>query len=160
MLPAARRAYALVHAEARRTPGCADARPPQAWPQSLSEQWWHYSRGCATALRAGRPPRPIEVYGPVLGPAEHALLSTEVGYSRYCDADARYSPFSLIVAGRSALMFGALAVQGAINHRRKANAERIAVHQWRFHQTSSVIVTTDRLICTTVPHGQMSFFFF
>lgn len=158
-LPATRRADALVHVERHRARGCGGARPPQPRPQSLSEQWWHYSRGCAAALRAGRSPTPIEVYGPVLEPGEHALLSTEIGYSRYCDTDARYSPFPLIVAGRPMLMFGALAAQGVINHRRKANAERKAAHQWRFHQTSSVIVTTDRLICSTVPHGQMSFWF-
>ncbi|WP_156296854.1 hypothetical protein [Mycobacterium paragordonae] len=158
-LPAARRADACVHAEAHRARGCADARPPQLLPQCLSEAWWPYSRACAAALCAGRPPRPINDYGPVLEPGEHALLSTEIGYSRYCDTEARYSPFSLIVAGRPALMFGALAVQGAINHRRKANVERKALHQSRFHQTSSVMVTTDRLICSTAPHGQMSFWF-
>jgi hypothetical protein len=56
-------------------------------------------------------------------------------------------------------MLGALAVQGVVNHRRKVDAERKAAQQWRFHQTCTVIATTDRLICGTTPHGQVSFWF-
>jgi hypothetical protein len=135
-------------------------RPQSGWaPRCAEEQWWHYSRGCATALRSGRPPTPVNVYGPVLEPGEHALLSTEIGYSRYCGTDARYSPLPLMVAGRPAVMFGALAVQGIVNHRRKITAERKALEQWRFHQTCTVIATTDRLICGTSPHGLVNFWF-
>jgi hypothetical protein len=110
-------------------------------------------------LQAGHPLTPVNVYGPVLEPGEQALLSTEIGYSRYCGSNARYSPLPLIVAGKPAAIFGALAVQGAVNHRRKLAAEREAVAQWRFQQTCAVIVTTDRLICGTSPHGQVSFWF-
>lgn len=159
-LPVCRPAYTPARAAPHHGSN-GPGRPPQPhWrPPTPTEQWWHYSRGCAAALRAGRPPAPIDIYGPVLEPGEHALLSTEIGYSRYCSADADYSPLPLIVAGRPALMLGALAVQGVINHRRKVSAERKAAQQWRFHQTSPVIVTTDRLICSTIPHGQMSFWF-
>jgi hypothetical protein len=101
----------------------------------------------------------VDVYGPVLEPGEHALLSTEIGYSRYCGTNARYSPLPLVVAGRPAIMFGALAVQGIVNHHRKAVAERKAIEQWRFHQTCTVIVTTERLMCSTAPHGVVSFWF-
>ncbi|MDV6979139.1 hypothetical protein [Mycobacterium intracellulare] len=137
------------------------ARQPQAaWqPRTPAEQWWHYSRGCAAALRAGQLPTPIEVYGPVLEPGERALLSAEIDYSRFCDGDGGYSPLPLIVAGRPAVMVGALAVQGVVNHRRKKAAAQRAAAQWRFHQTCPVIVTTDRLICTTAPHGMVSFWF-
>lgn len=135
-------------------------RPPTACqPRTPAEQWWHYSRSCASALRAGRPPTPIEVYGPILEPGEQALLSTEVNYSRFCGDDGQYSPLSLIVAGRPAVMFGALAVQGVVNQRRKMAAARRAVAQWRFSQICSVIVTNERLICTTAPHGLVSFWF-
>jgi len=131
--------------------GSHRARQPRAaWqPRTPAEQWWDYSRGCAAALRAGRPPTSIEVYGPVL----------EINYSRFCGGDGRYSPLPLIVAGRPAVMFGALAVQGVVNHRRKTAAAQRAAAQWRFHQTCPVIVTTDRLICTTAPHGLVSFWF-
>ena len=152
----------LPVSRAQSAPACVGGRaqgygrerqPRSAWqPRTSAEQWWHYSRGCAAALRAGRPPGPVDVYGPVLEPGEQALLSTEIGYSRYCGTDARYSPLPLIVAGRPAVMFGALAVQGIVNHRRKAAAERNAAVQWRFRQTCTVIVTTDRLICSTAPH--------
>jgi hypothetical protein len=128
-------------------------------PHSVAEQWWHYSRGCAAALRAGRPPTRIEVYGPVLEPGEQALLSTEIDYSRFCSGGGSYSPLPLIVAGRPAVMFGALAVQGVVNHRRKTAAAQRAAAQWRYHQTCPVIVTTDRLICTTAPHGMVSLWF-
>ena len=56
-------------------------------------------------------------------------------------------------------MFGALAVQGVINHRRKTAAERQAADQWRDHEDCGVIVTTERLICSTTTHGQLSFWF-
>ena len=135
-------------------------RPQAAWqPGTPAEQWWHYSRGCAAALRAGRPPTPIEVHGPVLEPGEQALLSAEIDYSRFCGGDGQYSPLPLIVAGRPAVMFGALAVQGLVNHRRKTAAAQRAAAQWRYHQTCAVIVTTERLICTTAPHGMVSFWF-
>lgn len=157
-LPVRRPANPPAHAAAR--PQDAGRTPqPRGRPRTPTEQWWDYSRGCAAALRAGLPPTPIDVYGPVLEPGEHALLSTEIGYSRYCGTDSGYSPLPLIVAGRPTVMFGALAAQGVINHRRKVAAERQAAQQWRFHQTSPVIVTTDRLICSTVPHGQTSFWF-
>lgn len=138
--------------------GCRQGQA--AWqPRTLAEQWWHYSRGCAAALRAGRPPTPIAVYGPVLEPGEQALLSAEIDYSRFCSGDGRYSPLPLIVAGRSAVMFGALVVQGVVNHRRKTAAAQRAAAQWRFHQTCPAIVTTERLICTTAPHAMVSFWF-
>ncbi|OSC20547.1 hypothetical protein B8W69_28920 [Mycobacterium vulneris] len=134
---------------------------PQAasQPRTPAEQWWHYSVGCAAALRAGRVPTPVAVYGPVLEPGEQALLSAEIDYSRFCGGDGSYSPLPLIVAGRPAVMFGALAVQGVVNHRRKTVAAQRAAAQWRFHQTCPVIMTTDRLICTTAAHGLVSFWF-
>ena len=138
----------------------ARRRPQPGWqPRSAAEQWWHYSRSCAAALRAGRPPTPVDVHGPVLEPGEHALLSAEIDYSRYCGISASYSPLPLVVAGRPALMFGALAAHGIINHRRKAAAERKAMEQWRFHRTCTVIATSDRLICGTSSHGMVSLWF-
>ena len=159
-LPTLRAQSALARVGASAGAGGTGRRPQPGWqPWTAAEQWWHYSRGCAAALRAGRPPTTVDVYGPVLEPGEQALLSTEISYSRYCGTDARYSPLALIVAGRPAVMFGALAVQGVVNHRRKVAAERKAAEQWRFHQTCAVITTTDRLICSTAPHGQVSFWF-
>lgn len=128
-------------------------------PRTPAEQWWYYSRECAAALRAGRPPIPIQVYGPVLEPGEQALLSAEIDYSRFCGGDGSYSPLPLIVTGRPAVMLGALAVQGVVNHRRKTAAAQRAAAQWRWHETCPVIVTTDRLICTTARHGMLSFWF-
>lgn len=101
----------------------------------------------------------VDVYGPVLDVGESALLSTNISYSRYRGSNARYSPLPLIVGGRPAVMFGALAVQGVINHRRKTAAQRQAADQWRDHEDCSIIVTTDRLICSTITHGQLSFWF-
>ena len=59
---------------------CANRRQSGS-PRTSAEQWWHYSRSCAAALRAGRPPTPIEVYGPVLEPGEQALLSAEIDHT-------------------------------------------------------------------------------
>jgi hypothetical protein len=152
-------------AVATTTGSTAGSQPRQApsWPawqpKTAHEQWWHYSRGCAAALRAGHPLTAVDVYGPVLAEGESALLSTDIGYSRYRGSNARYSPLPLIVGGRPAVMFGALAVQGVINHRRKTAAQRQAADQWRDHENCGVIVTTDRLICSTTTHGQLSFWF-
>ncbi|MDP7707177.1 MULTISPECIES: hypothetical protein [Mycobacterium] len=126
---------------------------------SEAEQWWHYSRQCAAALHAGLSPTPVSVFGPVLEPGETALVTASVGYARFCGTNANYTSMPLIVAGRPAVMVGALAVQGLVNHRRKAAAQRQAAPQWRWHQTSSVIVTTDRLLCATRPHGLVSLWF-
>ncbi len=159
-LPVLRPQSALAHVGAPAGGGESGRRPQPGWqPRTAAEQWWHYSRGCAAALRAGGPPTPVNVYGPVLEPGEQALLSTKISYSRYCGTNASYSPLPLIVAGRPAVMFGALAMQGVVNHRRKVAAERKAAEQWRFQQTCTVIATTDRLICSTAPHGQVSFWF-
>ncbi|ASL12476.1 MULTISPECIES: hypothetical protein [Mycobacterium] len=160
-LPVSRATSTPARAHDSPAGGSNHARQPQtAWqPRTAAEQWWHYSRGCAAALRAGRAPTPVQVYGPVLEPGEQALLSAEIDYSRFCGGDGRYSPLPLMVAGRPAVMFGALAVQGVVNHRRKVAAAQRAAAQWRFHQTCPVIVTTDRLICTTAAHGMVSFWF-
>jgi hypothetical protein len=144
---------------ARRQQGSQASAWPAWQPRSDYEQWWHYSRTCAAALRAGYPPAPVNVYGPVLDAGESALLSTNISYSRYHGSSARYSPLPLIVAGRPAVMFGALAVQGVINHRRKTSAQRAAAVQWRDQEDCPVIVTTERLICSTTKHGQLSFWF-
>lgn len=139
---------------------CANQQPrTPVRPLTEAEQWWQYSRRCAAALHAGLPPTPVNVYGPVLEPGESALLTANVSYTRYCEMSASYSSMPLVVAGRPAVMFGALAVQGLVNHRRKAAAQRQAAAQWRWHQTSSVIVTTDRLLCATRPHGLVSLWF-
>lgn len=160
-VPVSRASSAPARAAAGPDDGYHHSRRPQAsWqPRSAAEQWWHYSRSCAAALRAGHPPAPIEVYGPVLEQGEQALLSAEINYSRFYPGDGSYSPLPLIVAGRPAVMFGALAIQGVVNHRRKTAAAQRAAAQWRYHQTCPVIVTTDRLICTTAAHGMVSFWF-
>ncbi|BDE17154.1 MULTISPECIES: hypothetical protein [Mycobacterium] len=128
-------------------------------PLSDAEQWWQYSRKCAAALQAGLPPTPVSVFGPVLRAGELALLNVDVGYSRYSGSKASCSPLPLIVAGRPGVMVGALAVQGLINHRRKSAAQRQAAPQWRWHQTTAAIVTTERLLCATEPHGLVSLWF-
>lgn len=158
----ARRPHATL---AQASPQVRSTGPRQQYPQpcrrppTVAEQWWHYSRQCAAALRAGGPPAPIDVYGPVLRPGEHALLSAEASYTRYCGTPAQYSPLPLLIAGRPAVMVGALAAQGIVNHRRKAAAQRRAAARWRWHQTSTMIVTTDRLLCQTTPHGRVSLWF-
>lgn len=172
MPPAGPKRLPAVRPTAQPARACATARPmvhagPQARrdhrvlarPLSEAEQWWQYARRCAAALRAGQPPTPVSMYGPVLTPGEQAWLNVDVDYSRYCGTAASYSSLPLIVAGRPAVMFGALAVQGVVNHRRKAAAERQAAPQWRWNQSTTAIVTTDRLLCATRPHGLVSLWF-
>ncbi|TDL03255.1 hypothetical protein [Mycobacterium paragordonae] len=160
-LPAIRTAAAPARVCAPASPRVRDGQNPRtpARPLSDAEQWWQYSRKCAAALQAGLPPTPVSVFGPVLRAGELALLNVEVGYSRYSGSKASYSSLPLIVAGKPAVMFGALAVQGVVNHRRKEAAQRQAAPQWRWHQTTAAIVTTERLLCATKAHGLVSLWF-
>lgn len=160
-LPARRPPATVANVSIQARPTGPGRRHPQPCrrPLTAAEQWWRYSRRCAAALRAGVPPAPVDVYGPVLHPGEHAVLTTEASYARYCGTPAHFSPLPLLVAGRPAVMFGALAVQGIVNHRRKQNAQRQAAQRWRWHQSAPVIVTTDRLLCHTTPHGLVSLWY-
>jgi len=134
-----------------------DSVLPPWWPRRRDERadWWDYACGCARRLRTGQPLPTIEVFGPVLEPGEHALLSADIGYSRRYGSDAQYEAAPLVLLGKPATMVGALAIRGMINRRRKKTAEAQAAVGWREHETASVIVTTLRLICT-LSYGQVS----
>lgn len=96
------------------TGGPWDAVLPPWWPRRRDEwaDWWTYSRGCTRALIAGVRPPTISVFGPVLGPGEHALLTADIGYSRRYGSDVEYRPAPLVLLGRPPTMVGALAIRG------------------------------------------------
>jgi hypothetical protein len=135
-----------------------DAVLPPWWPRRRDEwaDWWDYACGCARMLRTGQPPPTIQVFAPVVEPGEHALLSADIGYSRRYGADTEYQPAPLVLLGRPGTMVGALAVRELINRRRKNAAEAQAAVRWREHETASVIVTTERLVCNPASYGQVS----
>lgn len=115
------------------------ARDPWQW-------WWNHARESAKALLVGHNPPEIAIFGPVLGDREQGLLEADVTLSFLYGGDGRYARSDYFVVGRPAVMVGALAVNAAINHRRKVAARRDAQPSWRDHQCVHLWSTTDRLI--------------
>jgi hypothetical protein len=111
--------------------------------------WWTYARRCAASFRVGIVPPEVQVFGPVLDDNEAALLTAELAYCRLYGGDGRYDRSDFLVFGRPTVMAGALAVNAAINHRRKVIARREAAPRWRDNCRAGVIVTTHRLLCDT-----------
>jgi hypothetical protein len=114
----------------------------------VRDPWWEYARGCAAALSAGTPAPSIAVYGPILNPDEQARLCTTAISSRLVAGDGSYQRSSTFVMGTPLLMAGMLAAQGVTNSRRRKQAQRDEVPQWREQHQCTVIVTDDRLMCS------------
>ncbi|MDQ2638394.1 MAG: hypothetical protein M3Y83_16125 [Actinomycetota bacterium] len=114
-----------------------------------ADTWMQYARHAATALhnRTGLPE--INVYGPVLERGERAFFQGTTNYARMYGGDGTYATTNLFALGSPALMLGAFAASGIINHRRKARARRDATVQWRDHQQAGVIATNKRLMVHT-----------
>lgn len=127
----------------------------------VRDPWWEYARGgCAVALASGRPAPSIAVYGPILGPDEHARLCTTAISSRLVAGDGSYQRSSTFVMGSPLLMAGMLAAQGITNSRRRKQAERDEVPQWREqHPPCTVIVTDERLMCSRSDGTFIDFWF-
>ena len=68
----------------------------------------------------------------------------------------RYTGLSFAVIARPAITASTLAVQGIINHRRKAAARRAAVPAWCGTRDVPVILTSERLLANTTA-GWISF---
>ena len=122
---------------------------PAAPSEDAWSWWWTHARAVAQRLVDGIAPPPVQVWGPVLGPDEVAVMTAEVDYGRLYGGDGRYERSAAYLFGRPAVMAGALAVTGAINHRRKVMARREAIPRWRDVQLAQVIVTNQRLLCAT-----------
>lgn len=113
------------------------------------EWWWNHACHSAKAFLAGHNPPEIAIFGPVLGDDEHGLLEADVTLSCLYGGDGTYARSDYFVLGRPAVMVGALAVNAAINRRRKVAARRDAQPRWRDHQNIHLWSTTDRLIWDT-----------
>lgn len=114
----------------------------------VRDPWWEYARGCAAALTSGAPAPSIAVYGPILNDDEHARLCTTAISSRLVAGDGSYQRSSTFVVGSPLLMAGMLAAQGVANSRRRKQAQRDEVPQWREQRLCTVIVTDERLMCS------------
>ncbi len=119
-------------------------------------RWWDYAQQIARSLWTGEPVGAIAVYGPVLDAGEASYLSAEAAYSRFAPGHDRYTGLSFAVIARPAIMASTLAVQGIINHRRKAAARRAAVPAWCGTRDVPVILTSERLLANTTA-GWISF---
>jgi hypothetical protein len=124
-----------------------------------SDPWWEYASGCAVALDAGEPAPSIAVYGPILNQDEHARLCTTAISSRLVAGDGSYQRSSSFVLGSPWLMAGMLAAQGLANSRRRKQAQRDEVAQWREQHHCTVIVTDERLMCSRSDGTFIDFWF-
>lgn len=86
------------------------------------------------------------MFGPVLDADEHGLLEAGLVLSWLYGGNGRYRRSDYFVLARPAVMVGALAVNAAINHRRKVAAQRDTQPSWRDEQTVHTWTTTHRLI--------------
>jgi len=125
----------------------------------VRDPWWEYARGCAVALTSGVPAPSIAVYGPILNDDEHARLCTTAISSRLVAGDGSYQRSSTFVMGSPLLMAGMLAAQGVANSRRRKQAQRDEVPQWREQRPCTVIVTDERLMCSRSDGTFIDFWF-
>lgn len=123
------------------------------------DPWWSYAHACATALYRGEPAPSVNVYGPVLEDGEAARVCTTAMSSRLNAGDGSYQRSSTFLLGSPAVMVGVLAAQGFMNHRRRKQAERDIVAQWRDPRQATVVVTDERLMCSG-PDGTLLDFWF
>lgn len=108
--------------------------------------WWTQARRSAQAFHAGHTPPKIAMFGPVLDHDEHGLLEADLSLSWLYGGDGQYRRSDYFVLARPAVMVGAMAVNAAINHRRKAAARRDSQPRWRDEQPAHTWTTTHRLI--------------
>lgn len=108
--------------------------------------WWDHARYSAKAFLAGQVPPEIAIFGPVLEDGESGLLEADVTLSFLYGGDGQYARSDYLVLARPAVMVGALAVNAAINHRRKRAAQREAEPSWREQHTAHIWSTTYRLM--------------
>lgn len=131
--------------------------PPRPEKRAAAHvQWWDYAHQIARALWAGDPIPTIGVHGPVLEGDEAAYLFATATYSRFAAGDDRYDALNVVVLARPAITAGTLALQGIVNHRRKAAARRAAAPQWRATRDVHVVATSERLLTNTAA-GWISF---
>jgi hypothetical protein len=132
---------------------------PSQQPAELDEmeQWWDYALQTARSLRSGHSPITVDVWGPLLRPNENGHLMVTLEYSRYYGANATYRHNNLFVGGKTEFVVGAFAVNMLLNESRRTAAQKFNAVQWRNHQQSPVIVTSQRVMCNTTKSGWMSF---
>lgn len=124
-----------------------------------TDPWWSYARSCARALYRGEPAPAISVYGPVLEDGEVARVCTTAVSSRLIGGDGSYQRSSTFLMGGPALVIGMLAAQGLMNHRRRKQALRDTVAQWRHPQESTVVITNERIMCSGSEGTLVDFWF-
>lgn len=121
--------------------------------------WWYHTQEVARWLRAGHPPQPVQIWGPVLQPDEHGRVMAEMAYSRLYGTNVSYTHNNLFMFGKTDLVLGAMGINALVNASRKADAQRSAAVQWRDHQVVTAVVTSERLLCKTFKRGWLSFVF-
>lgn len=125
-----------------------------------ADLWWDYAHGCAQALLHGLPPPEHAVYGPLLEPGEVVRLYAPATYSRLQPGRTRYRPAAApIVAYNPIMMLGSYAAQSIINSRLERRAARDQELDWRLQRPTTVLTTSDRIMCERPDGAWISFWY-
>lgn len=124
-----------------------------------SRREWDLAVDWTRWLLAGNHPQPITMWGLVLDPGETVYLQTTAKYSRLYGGDGSYTASGGFYLGSPGFVLGMMALNGAVNASRRANARRDMQLLWRDLQDVAVIGTNYRLICNVQGHGWLSFYF-
>jgi hypothetical protein len=128
---------------------------------SGEDPWWDYAQGCANALAHGLQPPEQPVYGPLLAPGETARLTAPAHYSRLQPGHSNdRPPAAPILAANPVMMLGSFAAQSVINTRRARSAARNQQPDWRLQRATTVITTSQRLMCDGHPAGGWTSFWY
>ena len=118
-------------------------------------RWWDYAQQIARSLWTGSPSAPSRCTGPFWMPGRRATCPPKPPTVASRPDTTATPPSASPVIARPAITASALAVQGIVNHRRKA-ARRAAAAAWRGTRDVPVILTSERLLANT-PAGWISF---
>lgn len=105
--------------------------------------------GLKTFLANGGDPMRLHVWDVMLESDETVLMDVPLVYARWYGTDASYTHSSVVAAGRTSFVAGALIGNAVGNAVRRSNAVAAARTMWREHQTVRTLVTDRRIMCRT-----------
>jgi hypothetical protein len=128
------------------------------------DQMAAYRRGFERAadlkafLAAGGEPMHLSVWDVMIDHDETVLMDVPLAYARWYGTDASYTHSSVVAAGRTSFVAGALIGNAIGNAVRRGNAAAAARTMWREQETVRTLVTDRRIMCRT-SSGWLSFWY-
>lgn len=109
-------------------------------------------------LTAGGEPLHLTVWDVMLERDETVVMDVPLAYARWYGTDASYTHSSVLAAGRTSFVAGALLGNAIGNAVRRSNAAAAAQTMWRDQETVRTLVTDRRILCRT-SSGWLSFWY-